>query len=361
MTDKRLTKRQRIGVAHVAAVVSLAAAHLALAPPSAHAADPAGCTRSGDRITCTNGVPKGQTLTGTSGDDTIEITGAVYGTVEGGDGNDTITVTGRDGAPGAHGSSPTQSGGRGESALGSGGQLLGGDGHDIITLTGGNGGRGADGEYSPAKGGHGGRGIKGGVVDGGRGINQITVRGGNGGPGGTSKKGPAGPGGGGPGMEGGRVIVGVDQHSSLVIEGGDGDEQLSNGPEFHGSGGPAVAYGTVEGGAAPEGVSIRATGGDSGRGTRGAAGGVGLGYGTRLIGTPGDDEITLESGMNRSGGPRAAGLVLPKSFDAKAGNDTITVHGSTGFVKCGAGEDTYNYTGRRGFPDRTCEHINRIQ
>ncbi|MGK5631716.1 hypothetical protein [Streptomyces sp. URMC 123] len=361
MTDKRLMRRQRMNVAHVAAVVSLAAAHLALAPPSAHAADPAGCSRSGDRITCTNGVPEGQTLTGTSGDDTIEITGTVYGTVDGGDGNDTITVTGRDGAPGAYRNFAGFTGGKGETALGGGGELLGGDGNDIITLTGGNGGRGGNASFGDGgDGGGAGAGIEGGVLDGGRGINQITVRGGNGGVGGTSQYDAGQSKSGGMGVNQGWVTVGADQHSSLVIEGGDGGDRGRG--TLPTEGGHALRAGTVVGGSAPEGVSIRLIGGDTGRGSRPSKGGYGVFVFGQLTGTPGDDDITLEGGMSRNGGHRGAGLGSPEPVELGDGNDTITIHKAGGMVNCGDGDDTYNHAGERGFPDRrTCEHINRLQ
>ncbi|MFF2026997.1 hypothetical protein ACFVW2_35080 [Streptomyces sp. NPDC058171] len=67
--------------------------------PAAYAADPAGCTRTpkpggGQTITCTQGIPAGQTLDGTTGPDTITITGTVYGTLNDQGGADDITITG---------------------------------------------------------------------------------------------------------------------------------------------------------------------------------------------------------------------------------------------------------------------------
>ena len=78
-----------------------------LVPAVAHA-DPVGCTRtpngSGDNIVCTAGIPGGQTLTGTAGNDKITITGGpVNGTVSAGAGNDTITITGTAGTVGSTG------------------------------------------------------------------------------------------------------------------------------------------------------------------------------------------------------------------------------------------------------------------
>lgn len=74
--------------------------------PAAHA-DPASCTRtsngSGDDIVCDRGVPEGETLRGTPGNDRIVLRGAVAGTVEAGDGDDEIIVTGRSGGDGGDG------------------------------------------------------------------------------------------------------------------------------------------------------------------------------------------------------------------------------------------------------------------
>ncbi|GAA0467405.1 hypothetical protein GCM10009544_32070 [Streptomyces stramineus] len=360
-------RRQRAGRAHLTVAVSLAAAHLAFVPASAHAADPAGCTRDGTHITCTNGVPKGQTVTGTSGDDTIEVTGTVHGTIDGGDGNDTITVHGRNGAPGSNTSgrrADADNGGDGENAVGSGGTVLGGAGNDIITLIGGNGGKGGTSFARFGKGGYGGLGgdsVEAGVVDGGRGINLITLRGGAGGIGGAASNGKPGDGAtGGRGLDAGRVIVGADQHSSLTIDGGTGGDAAPGGRDS-GDGGVAVWRGVMEGGTAPEGVSIDITGGDSGRGSGEGWGGVGFFIG-ELMGTPGGDDITLEGGKSRSS--RAKGRAFVSGpLDTKGGDDTITVRGGvTASTQCGPGNDTYNYTEQRGIPNRrTCEHINRFR
>jgi len=55
------------------------AAGFALIVPGAAHADPVGCTRvfngSGDTVTCTAGIPGGQLLTGTAGNDFVTVTG----------------------------------------------------------------------------------------------------------------------------------------------------------------------------------------------------------------------------------------------------------------------------------------------
>ncbi|MFD0386357.1 hypothetical protein ACFQ2B_39840 [Streptomyces stramineus] len=169
------------------AVVMASACVTALAPP-AWAADPSGCTRDGTHIVCTQGVPKGQTLRGTAGDDVIEITGTVYGTVDGLAGNDAITVRGRDGAR-----TDTTRGGDGDPAVDEGGWVLGGDGHDVIALTGGKGANGRNAHirgssvYDGGNGGQGGEAVDGGAVEGGRGVNIITLTGGDGGNGGDGR------------------------------------------------------------------------------------------------------------------------------------------------------------------------------
>ncbi|MBZ4321050.1 hypothetical protein [Streptomyces huiliensis] len=368
MTEVPPGKRRRAGRAQTAAVLSLAAAHLALVPPSAHAADPAGCTRDGTHITCTNGLPEGQTLTGTGGNDTIEITGTVHGTVDGAGGADTITIRGRRGARGHD--TVRRSGGRagqGEHAVGDHGSVLGGDGNDVITLIGGDGGRGGDViEGSRVRAGHGGTGgfgLDGGTVDGGRGINLITVRGGNGGVSGANLNGSgeeAGyAGSGGDGIRSGHVIVGTDQHSSLIAEGGDGASAPLR-AERAGPGGTGVSTARLKVGPAPGGVSIRFTGGDSGFGGHHAmAGGSGM-YFVQLVGTPGDDDIRLEGGSSHTGGVRGRGLnvSIVKTGD---GDDIITADGSSSSIDCGEGNDTYTYRGRRGTVSPTCEHISRSQ
>ncbi|MDQ3405838.1 MAG: hypothetical protein M3548_20995, partial [Actinomycetota bacterium] len=65
--------------------VGIAAGFALVAPGAAHA-DPVGCNRapngSGDTIVCNAGIPAGQVLTGTAGNDIVTITGGVLsGTV----------------------------------------------------------------------------------------------------------------------------------------------------------------------------------------------------------------------------------------------------------------------------------------
>ncbi|MEV6628848.1 hypothetical protein AB0M71_48790, partial [Amycolatopsis sp. NPDC051114] len=84
------------------------AAGFALIVPGAAYADPVGCTRvfngSGDTVTCTAGIPAGQILTGTAGNDVVAVTGAAMsGTINALAGNDTITMTGTAGTTGAPG------------------------------------------------------------------------------------------------------------------------------------------------------------------------------------------------------------------------------------------------------------------
>ncbi|MFI0742933.1 hypothetical protein ACH4PU_33375 [Streptomyces sp. NPDC021100] len=363
-TSRRAAARR---TALAVTALTFVTAHLAIAPQTAYAADPAGCTRSGSHITCTNGVPKGQTLTGTSGNDTIEITGTVAGTVDGGDGDDVIVIRGRNGAPGA----TWQHGGKGESAV-QGGRVLGGAGNDIITIIGGSGGTGGEGIYkggvgaAAGDGGDGGNGMWGGYVDGGSGVNIITVQGGNGGNGGSAKSelepGHAGIGGG--GMAGGQMVVGKDKHSSLDVHGGNGGAGGSNTSGLRGgdgSGNYGVEYGArIEGGSSPDGVTISITGGNGGTGSKGGHGGAGM-VRSKVTGTPGDDEITAQGGKGKEG--TGAGLGGSGDIDAKEGNDTVTVYKNAGGdVVCGDGNDTYKWARQRGLYDRkSCEHVQQIR
>ncbi|MFI5621622.1 hypothetical protein [Streptomyces sp. NPDC051567] len=181
----------------VAAVSAAALTQIPLTLP-AHAAVPTGCTvvpvTDGNTITCTAGIPAGQTLDTGPGNDHITITGTVLGTVNGQEGDDQITVTG---TPGVLNVTPTGPG------VAPAGIVDGGAGTDTITVTG-----GAGIAKFPSKNvavGTGGPGVLG-AVRGGTEADSITVTGGAGGAPNPNRGAPGGPG----------------TSTGAVVDGGDG-------------------------------------------------------------------------------------------------------------------------------------------
>lgn len=95
----------------------------------------------GQDITCTDGVPKGETVTGTAEKDKIVILGTVFGTVrDGGGDGDVITVTGKNGPQGA--SLPPLPGGDGGAGVALDGTVESTAAHATVTIDGGSGGDG---------------------------------------------------------------------------------------------------------------------------------------------------------------------------------------------------------------------------
>ncbi|MEU9713908.1 hypothetical protein [Streptomyces sp. NPDC047976] len=100
----------------VLSALAILAVGLVLAPPAVPA--PHKAEAGGDLIVCLSGIPAGQTLTGTSGNDTILVPGVVFGTA--------ISVLGT--VDGAGGDDVVTTG-----DVGAGGTVRGGSGDDTVT------------------------------------------------------------------------------------------------------------------------------------------------------------------------------------------------------------------------------------